>query len=306
MLDSSAVPIYEEMIKGIESSMFQDSFKENAKEFARFKAEKGLVFGKLTVLHHYLFDNGEKLIYELAAVIELLILSADIFDDLQDKDNPFTPWSQVPDSIALNIGLGLLSLSNHYSFTISKSIPNGQELLSCIQDYSLDSIAGQHLDLLDLIKGEKDYIQMIRLKSGKLTALACLAGAIASQAPPQALEIIRKYSETVGMIAQVSNDIEGVLRTDTKNDLLNKRRTLPVIYLLNEFNQPSREIVREVFSERGLTKESLPEVVEKIKQSGAVKYAQVQQRIWSLEVSRMIDELPIDDGKRNQLKQFIL
>jgi competence protein ComQ len=306
MLDSSAVPIYEEMIKIIEKSIFQDSFKEKAKEFARFKAEKGLVFGKLTVLHHHLFDHSEKLIYELAAVIELMILSADIFDDLQDKDNPFTPWSQVPDSIALNIGLGLLSLSNQYAFTISKSIPNGQELLSCIQYYSLDSIAGQHLDLLDLIEGEEDYVQMIRLKSGKLTALACLAGAIAGNASPQALEIIRKYSETVGMFAQVSNDVEGVLRTDTKNDLLNKRRTLPVLYLLNEFNQASKEVVREVFADREIMEDSLPAIVEKIKQSGAVQYAQVQQRVWSLEVSRMIDELPVEDDKRNQLKQFIL
>lgn len=306
MLDSRAMPIYEEMIKIIENSIFQGSFKEKAKKFAGFKAEKGLIFGKLTVLHHHLFDNSVKIIYELAAVIELMILSADIFDDLQDKDNPFTPWSQVPDSIALNIGLGLLSLSNQYAFTISKSIPNGQELLSCIQDYSLDSIAGQHLDLLDLIRGEEDYIQMIRLKSGKLTALACLAGAIASQASPHALEIIRKYSETVGMVAQVSNDIEGVLRTDTKNDLLNKRMTLPVLYLLNEFNQASKEVVREVFADREILEEYLPEIVGKIKQSGAVQYAQVQQRMWSLEVSRMIGELPVEDDKRNQLKEFIL
>lgn len=306
MLDSTTGSIYEEMIEIIENSVFQVPFKEKAKEFILFKAEKGLLFGKLTVLHYFLFDNSEGIIYKLAAVIELLILAADIFDDLQDKDNSFTPWSQVPDPITLNIGLGLLSLSHLHSIKISVSVPNSQELLSCIQEHSLDSIAGQHHDLLDIIMEEADYIQMIRQKSGKLTALACLAGAVSGSAPPQALDIIKKYSGIIGMIAQVSNDIKGILRTDTRNDLLNKKRTLPVLYLLNEPNQLSKEIVQEVFEREGMIKFSLPVIIDKVIRSGAIQYAKVQQRVWSLEVYQMIEELPIADNQKKELKTFIL
>lgn len=52
-----------------------------------------------------------------------------------------------------------------------------EKAISILLEYSLLSISGQHMDLLNNCRTEKDYLEMTLKKSGSLVSLACLIGA---------------------------------------------------------------------------------------------------------------------------------
>ncbi|UZM99272.1 hypothetical protein OL548_02195 [Lysinibacillus sp. MHQ-1] len=68
-------------------------------------------FGKLCCLHFEAFSNSRNNdIYKIAAAVELLILSFDIIDDLQDKDSD-NSWSRTPE-LSLNVALAMLIMAS--------------------------------------------------------------------------------------------------------------------------------------------------------------------------------------------------
>src|SRR5690606_5306658 len=80
-----------------------------------------------------------------------------------------------------------------------------ERAISILLEYSLLSISGQQIDLLSKCRTEKEYIEMALKKSGSLVSLACLVGA--NLASDQYLEIINRYSQFIGLIGQLNNDI---------------------------------------------------------------------------------------------------
>lgn len=108
---------------------------------------------------------------------------------------------------------------------------NKYSAISILLKYGLRSINGQHMDLLNMCRNETDYIKMTLEKSGSLVALACLVGVVlATNDYPEEIVV---YSELIGLIGQINNDLMDIRIWNEKNDLINKKFTLPIIYLLN-------------------------------------------------------------------------
>lgn len=204
--------------------------KNYMSEFITFKMKGHFPFGQLVILHYQMFDGQSKDIFQAAAAVELMILSLDIFDDLEDQDNFSVPWNKIDQAIVMNIATGFLMLSTkaleQTSFERNIKVMANDYLNTLV----LKAINGQHIDLMDLIESEEDYIQMVREKSGSLMASACLVGtALASE---KHHDSVKKYAEHIGIIAQIKNDINDICRWDEKNDLINKKKTLLTLYLL--------------------------------------------------------------------------
>ena len=45
--------------------------------------------------------------------------------------------------------------------------------------------------------------------------------------------MIETYAKYIGLIGQINNDLEDIKIWNQKNDLLNKKYSLPIIYLMN-------------------------------------------------------------------------
>ncbi|PIC64711.1 hypothetical protein CSV79_04945 [Sporosarcina sp. P13] len=68
-------------------------------------------------------------------------------------------------------------------------------------------------------------------KSGSLVALSCIVGSVlATEDYPVEIET---YSNYIGLIGQITNDLADIKTWNEKNDLLNKKFSLPILYLLN-------------------------------------------------------------------------
>ena len=279
--------------------------KNDMSEFITFKMKGHFPFGQLVILHYQMFAGQSRDIFHAAAAVELMILSLDIFDDLQDQDNFSVPWAKIDQAIVMNIAIGLLMLSTkaleQTSFEQNKKVMANDYLNKCV----LKAINGQHIDLMNLIESEEDYIQMVKEKSGSLMASACLVGtALASE---KNHDSINKYAEHIGIIAQIKNDINDICRWDEKNDLINKRKTLLTLYLLKN-QQPQYQFTRDYFSGKLMKGELIKnktEIQELIEKSGALEYARVIMRLNQLQAIELIDSMSIvQEWKGKLLRLF--
>ena len=160
----------------IDNQIENHILNEKLLSYVDYQFKKGFPFGELLLLHYEMFNGREnEEIYSVAAAIELLILSSDILDDIQDGDTTEKPWSMQP-SIALNATTTMLLLCIE---TIRKTnFQHKEKSISVIFEYSIKAITGQHKDLLNTCMSEETYLKMIAEKSGSLVAIACLVGAI--------------------------------------------------------------------------------------------------------------------------------
>lgn len=279
--------------------------KKNMSEFITFKMKGHFPFGQLVILHYQMFGGQSKDIFNAAAAVELMILSLDIFDDLQDQDNFSVPWQKIDQAIVMNIATGLLMVSTkaleQTLFDKDRKIKANDYLNTCV----LKAINGQHTDLMGLIECEEDYIQMVRGKSGSLMASACLLGTVLASEEHQ--DIVSKYAEHIGIIAQIKNDIKDTCRWDEKDDLINKKKTLFTIYLLKN-QQPQYQFTRDYFSGK-LTKEELiknkVEIQELIQKSGVLEYSRVIMKLNQVKAIELIDNIGIQNEWKEKLLQYI-
>lgn len=110
--------------------------KINMSEFITFKMNGHFPFGQLVILHYQMFGGQSKDIFNTAAAVELMILSLDIFDDLQDQDNFSVPWQRMDHALVLNIAIGLLMVSSkaleQTSFDQDRKVMANDSLNTCV------------------------------------------------------------------------------------------------------------------------------------------------------------------------------
>ncbi|WP_241774530.1 MULTISPECIES: polyprenyl synthetase family protein [Lysinibacillus] len=267
-----------------------------------FKEEKKIVgysFGKLCYLHYEAFtDCLNEDIYKVAAAIELLILSFDIIDDLQDKDSDYT-WSETPE-LSLNVALAMLVMA---SKTIHEtSFKHKNTAIQILEDYALRSINGQQLDLLNICRDEESYLQMIDQKSGSLTAMGCLIGEVLAKG--EISPEVEEYGKYIGIIQQIKNDIQSLKTWGPKNDLLNKRYSLPIIYLLSQKNDVSKSVINYynndivAFLDNNATENELTN-------GGAIRYAITIKNVYKLKALNILENVAINELGKNYLNKLM-
>ena len=278
-------------------AMLGDELKTMLKRFKAEKVDTGYSFGKLCFWHYEAFvDCLNDDIYKVAAAIELLILSYDIIDDLQDKDSDYI-WSKTPE-LALNVALAMLVMS-------SKAIHNTtfehkNMALRLLQEYALRSISGQQLDVLNDCQDEQSYLQMIDQKSGSLTAMSCVIGEALAKGEMTAE--IEEYGKYIGIIQQIKNDIQGLKTWGPKNDLLNKKYSLPIIYLMSQNNSVSKYVIN-YYNKDIVTFLDKNAIENELQNGGAIRYAITIKNLYKLKALNNLENVAINKvGKEYLIK----
>lgn len=286
----------------IDRQIMQDEMKVKILEYVEYQSRQGFPFGELLVIHFQMFNPPENEdIYKVAAAIEILILSFDMLDDFEDNDSTEKPW--LPETnIELNITTALMLTSANVIKHTTFEYKN--HAISILLKYALQSVHGQHKDLLNVCRNETDYIEMTIEKSGSLVTMACLIGVVlaTNECPPE----VKRYSKWIGLIGQMNNDLRDISSWDDKNDLLNKKYTLPIIYILNH---PDEEIKfihdyyanfldkAEILNNRKL-------INKKFIDTGARKYTKIIKRVYQKKVIKEIMRLDTDQYYKDLLLEY--
>ncbi|WBF58055.1 polyprenyl synthetase family protein [Lysinibacillus sp. JK80] len=288
--ESLDILIENELLLGPELKLMLKSFKEE-------KTTVGFSFGKMCFWHYEAFSSSiNPDIYKVAAAIELLILSFDIIDDLQDKDSDYS-WNKTPE-LSLNVALAMLVMA---SKTIDEtSFGHKRAAIKLVDEYALKSINGQQLDLLNSCRDEDSYVKMITLKSGSLTAMGCLVGEVLAKG--EISQEVEEYGKYIGIIQQI--DIQSLKEWGPKNDLLNKRYSLPIIYLLSQKNDVSKS-VSSYYNNDIVTDLDNNATEDALTNGGAIRYAITIKNVYKFKALNYLENVAINQVGREYLQKLL-
>jgi len=251
-------------------------------------------------LHHYLAFNGQdqKAIELLAAGIELLILSFDIYDDLEDQDNGSAVWMKIDSSIALNAVTALYTLSIQVMCQASHEPEFSQEILN----FALQSIQGQHDDIVNAPQTEEACLEMIKNKSGALTALPCVMGVMLATGKYH--PIVASYSYELGIISQIDNDYKGLFYLN--NDFVQKKNTLAYLYLKKQFNDASAELLSLYQKPEEFVSINTKALKRKLTEAGVIQYLLVMKHLSLQKIKNEMSQLKLGEDKTEKLLSVMI
>lgn len=274
------------------------------KRLVEEKANEGLGLWALYVIFcHDMLGGNSQDILSVAAQLELIVLLQDIADDQQDQDNRGKHWMAIPQAYTWNAVLAF------YTAVVAELERLKHRRLSKILKLIATSISGQHQDLNNSIQSEVDYIQMIRHKSGSIVQLAFAMGyGIVDNCFDSIIDQIDELALYIGITAQIKNDVRDVQRLDLKNDLFHKKKTLPILYMLQHGKERFQAL--GMFYEGKLTVEQFlvykQECLAFIHDSGCLEYGYAVHYLYLQKVKGLFETLPIDSPAKHKLKETVM
>lgn len=276
-----------ELHRMVDEYALESTLNATLRSFIAEKATEKTSWAEMTRCTHRMLGGRSPDLERHAALTELIILLLDIVDDLQDRDSPNRPWMSCDQAVTLNAVLTMFAaiLGNCDRPGIGPMIGG---LLA-------RSIQGQQADIADEVRTEEDYFRMVADKSGALMQLAVSMGyLLVPGVEPNTLKALDQLAVCAGIVSQIENDARDVLRLDYKNDLLHKKRTLPVLFMLEDSQEEfpaldayyAGSLSREQFIERQ------HQFVQYARDSGCIEYCKVVQALYKDKANELYELLP--------------
>ena len=253
----------------------------------------------------YKATNGDKEdIYDIAISLELFHNSTLIHDDIMDEDDKRRDIEtiHVSDSKYYNkkddktklftgkrnrFGISSAIISGDFCFTLGQiaiieskfSDDLKLKVLKIYNNVYQSVCIGQDLDILmenNFSYSEKDYLNMIRHKTGDLIKASIEIGLILGDAKEQEKNILLKYSEIMGLVFQIKDDLMSISKDCDKGhefgeDIKQNKTTLLLIKALELSNKKDKKELLNLLN-KNKSIDDINKVIEIFHKSGAVDY----------------------------------
>lgn len=182
-----------------------------------------------------------------AASLELGHRCTLIFDDIQDKgverNNRTTVWTIWGSDQAMNAGLALSAYARLALLRLrQQEVPDDTVLKvwMVLEKTTIDLCQGQYRDIslgTSSAVTVGDYLGMVRGKTASLFGACCDIGALCAGTENKVVDLAREFGIQFGLAFQAHDDYLGIWGDEvevgkTANDLMEKKRTLPVVLAL--------------------------------------------------------------------------
>ena len=186
----------------------------------------------------------------VASAIELIHNFSLVHDDIEDnsvtrRGRP-TIWKEWGIAKAINLGDSIFVLSRLACYRLNDfNIPKDRivDVLRTLDEACLDLTIGQQMDLFfeALASVELEtYLRMIQGKTSALISAAAACGGMIAGAQGHEIERLFEYGHHLGLAFQIRDDILGIwgetsiTGKPTDDDLISRKKNLPLLYGLNE------------------------------------------------------------------------
>ena len=243
--------------------------------------------------------------YVGASLIELLhtasLVHDDVVDDANYRRNFFSINALWKNKIAVLVGDYLLSRG------LLLSVANKEYgLLEIVSNAVREMSEGELLQIekarnMDIT--EEVYFNIIRQKTASLIASCCAVGAASAGASPELVEKMRLFGEKVGIAFQIKDDLFDYGAEEIGKplgiDIKEKKMTLPLIFALKDTAWlKKRQIIYTVKNQSHKPKKVI-EVIDFVKNSGGIEYAEKKMRQIAGEAISLLDEFPESEYRRS-------
>ena len=172
-----------------------------------------------------------------ATALELFRASAEVFDDIEDGDNPESIAAKYGYAVATNVATTHLILAER-AITLLKwrgvADCTVVRTMDAINSYYAVACSGQHLDLSlnqEVAVSEDLYLRVANMKSASTVECACYIGALLGGANQELIDTFALFGQNLGMASQIANDIQGTTRG---NDIVKHKALREILMEVEE------------------------------------------------------------------------
>ncbi|MEM1012990.1 MAG: polyprenyl synthetase family protein [Planctomycetota bacterium] len=257
--------------------------------------------------------NGEvdESLIELAAVVEMVHMSTLVHDDVLDEAELRRKGATINhlhgNEAAVLLGDYLISHSYHLCSGVEAPPELSANWAARIIGRTTNQLCeGELLQVShrgNLELSEETYYEIIRRKTGALTAASCLLGARFAGADDELGRAMQRYGELIGMAFQVQDDVLDLLgdvREVGKSvgvDAEKQKLTLPLIHFLANAPEEHAELLRSLLV--GDQLDRAEQVRQLVRPSDSVEFARDEARRLTCEAAACLEGL--DDSPAHDL-----
>lgn len=275
-------PFIENAIKGKPEDLYEASFH-------LIKAGGKRLRPTFVFLSHELFGGNVEKVIPAAAAVEILHNFTLIHDDIMDKDElrrgvptVHRVWGEP---LAILAGDLLFAKSYEALLKLSDYGINADIINQCVKELTWGAITvaeGQSMDM-DFEKRWnvtiEEYLEMIYKKTSALFIVSVALGTLTAGVSGRDLKLMKEYARNVGISFQIRDDELGligdekVLGKPILSDLREGKKTILVIYALNNLVNDEVRFLKSILGKRNAKLTELKQAAELIKKSGALEFS---------------------------------
>jgi len=230
----------------------------------------------------------------------------DVVDNANERRGFFSINALWKNKVAVLVGDFLLSKGLLLSVA-----SNEHDLLRIVSEAVEEMSEGELLQIekarkLDI--EESIYFEIIKKKTASLIASCCACGASSSGASKEIVERLSEFGEKVGIAFQIKDDLFDFGTDDVGkpvgNDIKEKKMTLPLIYALKHSDRAEKRRIINLVRNHSEDKEKVAEVIDFVRKSGGLEYAQEQMFLYQKEAFAILGSFP-ESEYRKALEQLV-
>ena len=261
-----------------------------------------------------MFGTVEKASYVAATMIELMHTATLIHDDVVDESDIRRSFLSI-NKIWRNKAGVLLG-----DFLLSKGLlialdHKEYRLLHVLSDAVAKMSEGElrQLKTSNLFNMTEDrYFQIISEKTASLIAACCKCGAIATTDNDRVIDGMEEIGLWVGIAFQIKDDLFDYGLDDIgkpkRNDIKERKVTLPLIYALNNASAGRRLSIRRLMRKRKKTSKDINTIVKFVHEYDGLNLAEKKMQEYTDKALSQLRELPSEKGTEDfeALIKFII
>lgn len=254
-----------------------------------------------------------------AAALELIENFSQIHSDIQEgspeRHHRPTVWWVWGPAQGINAGDAMHALARLSLLRQTKGIISPEQALIAVAKLDtacLKLCEGQYLDLMYQERvdiSQSAYFEMVACKTAALMSCATELGALMSNADEKATKAVALYGQKLGMSLQIREDVLDLWGSEKKGmplagDILNKKKSLPIIYAIENATGAERRALGDVYFKRVMEMEDLARIIEVLDRLGAREFSEETASAFCQEAIQAIDGASISSKGIDQLSNF--
>lgn len=186
---------------------------------------------------------------DLAVIVELIHLATLVHDDIMDEAERRRAQPTVNARWGNSLSVLLGDCLFAHALNLSTSFENS-EISRAIARTAREICSGEMIQTqrrFDLKLGVEDYLQIVKMKTGSLFAVAAELGAMISKTDPPVTQMLKDFGMRIGTAYQIYDDCLDIAGTEDATgktlgtDLRKGKFTLPVLIFLRSATEFERE-----------------------------------------------------------------
>jgi geranylgeranyl diphosphate synthase type I len=254
-----------------------------------------------------------------AAAVELVHNFSLIHDDIQDgtpeRHNKSAVWWVWGPAQAINAGDGMYALARLALLRQSGkgiSPEKAVRAMFLLDGACLRLCEGQYLDIayqerLDV--SMETYLQMVEGKTAALMSCATGMGALVASDEESAIQAMIRYGLKLGLAFQIRDDVLDLwgrkdIGKPLAGDIKSKKKSLPVIYALQNATGPEKRSLGAAYSGRTMDPEDVTRVIDVLESIGARDFCQEKADALCGEAIEALGEAGLSPSGLDELGEF--